>query len=62
MTVTAGEKVMEKIQVSFQLCHGDLSLLVYVICIECMYCEKLNCITHAVAELRVWANIQSHAV
>lgn len=53
MTVTAGEKVMEKIQVSFQLCHGDLSLLVYVICIECMYCERLNCITQAVAELHV---------
>lgn len=51
-----GKKVMEKIQVSFQ------PSLLYVICIECMYCEKLNCITHAVAELHVWANVQSHAV
>lgn len=58
--MTAGEKGYGKNSGKFSALLAICDI--HCICIECMYCEKLNCITHAVAELHVWGKVQSHAL
>lgn len=44
-------KNLGKFLVFFVICD------IYCICIECMYCEKFNCIIYVVVELYVWVKV-----